>query len=225
MKKLIAMGIAVTLIISSLSTAVFASEPDKKVIDDLYKYHILADTSDIRADDNITRAEAVKMLCMAEGNDLLNGIKPEVQIFSDVPTDHWAAKYIEIGYYDKIVQGYDDNTFRPDSNITQQELQKMIVSFLGFDLYAQNGGGYPAGYLSYAKALGFVKGINVENNELATRGDTMQMIYNALDCPLMEVQRMFEDNAEIDPIVKVYDGTGKYPFKSFRMVLNGEAEF
>lgn len=52
----------------------------------------------------------------------------------------------------------------------------------------------------------------------------MQMICNALDAPIIEVQRMYKDNVEVEPIVKIYYG-GNYPLKSFRMILNGEVEY
>lgn len=40
----------------------------------------------------------------------------------------------------------------------------------------------------------------------------------------MVAQRMFKDGVEIDPVIKLHDG-GNYPFKSYRMILNGEAIF
>lgn len=197
---------------------------DENVINDLYNFKIIADMSDIRPDDNVTRAEAIKMLCIAGGNDVFEGSQTEEQFFSDVPTTHWAAKYIEIGAFSDIISGYDDGTFRPNNNVTYTELQKMIVSLLGFDLYAQNSGGYPNGYLLYAANLGINNDLTFDNDAYVTRSDAMRMIYNALDAPLMDVQRMIKEGVEAEPIVTLYDG-GSHPFRSFRMILNGEAEY
>ncbi len=216
--------LSIMLVALSTNTISFATQPAENVINDLYKFKIIADTSNIRADDNLTRAEAIKMICIAEGNDLFDGQEANEQIFDDVSTSHWATKYIEIGFYDHIIQGYDDNTFRPDDAITCQELQKMLISVLGFDLYAQNAGGYPDGYLLYSKNLGITKNSNIDDKSYITRGDAMQMIYNSLDSPTMVVQRMFVGEVETDPIIKLYDG-GEYPFKSLRMILSGEAEW
>ena len=224
LRKIITMSLAAIMAVSAISISAFAAQLDENVISDLYNFKIIADNSDIRADDNLTRAEAIKMICIAEGNDVFEGKETAEQIFDDVSTSHWAARYIEIGFYDNIIQGYDDNTFRPEGNITYQELQKMLVSVLGFDLYAQNAGGYPDGYLLYSKNLGITKNLNFDDESYITRGDAMQMIYNSLDAPTMVVQRMFVGEAETDPIIRLYDG-GEYPFKSLRMILSGEAEW
>ncbi len=53
----------------------FASTLDDNVIEDLYNFKIIADKSDIRPNNNITRAEAVKMICIAEGNDVFDNDK------------------------------------------------------------------------------------------------------------------------------------------------------
>ena len=126
MKKLIALIMSFTVF---TSVSAFAAQPSDEVVSDLAKYNIISDTSDLRPDDNITRAEVVKMLCE------MDGYNPDVQmnsIFTDVPASHWAAVYITAGYYDGMINGYGDGTFRPEQNVTQNELQTMIVSLLGY---------------------------------------------------------------------------------------------
>lgn len=224
MKKIFVLALSVVTAITALNITAVASEPSGEVLSDLYNFNIIADISDVRANDNVTRAEVVKMLCFMEGyreEDMEGNIQ---EVFSDVPPTHWAAKYIATGYFENIIQGYGDNTFQPERNVTYQELQKMIVSALGYDLYAQNAGGYPDGYIMYAASLGLTENLIFENNDFATRGDTMQMIYNALDAPIMVVQRMFIGEEETEPVIMLYDG-GNYPFRSYRMMLNGEVEY
>lgn len=195
-----------------------------EMIDDLYNFKIIADKSDIRPNDNVTRAEAVKMICIAEGNDVYNENSTEMQVFTDVPTNHWAARYIEIAAMENMINGYDDNTFKPEQNVTYQELQKMIVSTLGYDLYAEEAGGYPDGYLTYSNALGICKDLEFDNTAFTSRIDTMQMIYNALDAPIMEVRKNVESNGEVKKEVLIYDGKAN-PLVSFRKILNGEVEY
>lgn len=48
------------------------------------------------------------------------------QGFSDIQT-HWAKEYIDKLAQDKIINGYNDSTFRPDANVTRAEFVKMVV--------------------------------------------------------------------------------------------------
>ena len=126
MKKTFLIALSILTLTSSLNA--FASTLDDNIIEDLYNFKIIADKSDIRPNNNITRAEAVKMICIAEGNDVFDNDTTDTQIFYDVPTSHWAAKYIEIAVDDSIISGYEDNTFKPEQYVTYQELHRMIVS-------------------------------------------------------------------------------------------------
>ncbi|MBR2736465.1 MAG: S-layer homology domain-containing protein, partial [Firmicutes bacterium] len=45
--------------------------------------------------------------------------------------NHWARTYIQKAVDKGIVNGYDDNTFRPDKNVTRAEFVKMINGTLG----------------------------------------------------------------------------------------------
>ena len=62
--------IAATAITSN--SAALANDLTDNIINDLYNFKIIADKSDIRPNNNITRAEAVKMICIAEGNDVFD---------------------------------------------------------------------------------------------------------------------------------------------------------
>ncbi len=218
--KLITILSAVVL---SLNSIVFAASPNNEVIADLYKFKIIADTSDIRSDDNITRAEVIKMLCIAKGNDLWDNTVIDEKIFDDVPVEHWAAKYIQIGVWDDIIHGYGNNKFVPEGYITNQELLKMIVCTLGYNTCCQEAGGYPDGYMFYANVLGFTKDMNIENNAYATRGDTMQMIYNALDAPIMDTNTYaYDKEGNKTPEFRLNDD-GSY--LSYRMILDGTVEW
>lgn len=48
--------------------------------------------------------------------------------FSDVPTSHWAAAAIEWGVQNKIVSGYGNGTFKPNSNVTEAEFLSMLIN-------------------------------------------------------------------------------------------------
>ncbi len=53
--------------------------------------------------------------------------------FSDVDKDHWANEAIQCLFDKEIVSGYEDDTFKPNNQITREEFIKMIVSALDID--------------------------------------------------------------------------------------------
>ncbi|MDX9971164.1 MAG: S-layer homology domain-containing protein [Candidatus Gracilibacteria bacterium] len=78
--------------------------------------------------ENITRAEALKILAKAGGLDTaLNG---GVSEFSDVPSNAWYFDYVRMAVGMGVVNGYGDNTFRPNAYITRAEASKILVKFL-----------------------------------------------------------------------------------------------
>jgi len=77
-----------------------------------------------RPDNNITRAEFVKMLCIAMGWQTKNTAQPT---FSDAPAGHWAYQYVQTAIAYGAIGGYPDGNFRPDNNITRGEIAKAIA--------------------------------------------------------------------------------------------------
>lgn len=80
---------------------------------------------------NITRAEAATMIMMAKK---LSPMNPGNPTFSDVPKDEWYYGYIEALAYEKIISGYADGTFHPESNITRAEAVTMLVPISQYPL-------------------------------------------------------------------------------------------
>ena len=140
MKKTFLIALSILTLTNSLNA--FASTLDDNVIEDLEKFHIVEKSDDLRLDDHITRAEVIKMVSVATGNYEIDHVGTD-QIFSDVPPTHWVVKYVRTAWDSYIISGYEDNTFRPENNITYNELQKIIVSALGYTQYAEMQGGYP----------------------------------------------------------------------------------
>ena len=73
---------------------------------------------------NISRAEAVKILLVATGN--ISGEYEYENAFSDVDDSSWAAPYINYASVNNLVGGYEDGTFKPTGNITRAEAAKII---------------------------------------------------------------------------------------------------
>ena len=149
--------------------------------EDLYNLGIMTgdENGDLRLNDNITRAEAAKMICVA-GNIKLPSNKGE-KIFDDVATNHWAYQYIHAAKDSNIVNGDGNGNFNPESNVTNEEIVKMIVCMLGYKEMAEQQSGYPAGYTATASRIGITNNLNLKTKTPATRNDVAIMISNALD--------------------------------------------
>ena len=105
--------------------------------------------------------------------------------FADVSADHWAKGYINQGVADGFIAGMSDTEFDPDANVTYVQAQKMLVSAIGYETYAQAQGGWPIGYKTYAASLDITKGISgIKDSTELTRAQVAQMIDNAMDTPL-----------------------------------------
>lgn len=75
--------------------------------------------------DQITRAEFATLLVKALG--LPAGGKAD---FTDVPSSAWYAGYVGAAVEAGIVSGYTDNTFKPNANISRQDMAVMISNAL-----------------------------------------------------------------------------------------------
>lgn len=77
----------------------------------------------------LTRAEFAAMLTKtALTSGEINAYKGWTS-FKDVPKNEWFAPYINWAYEASIIKGYSDGTFKPNKQVTRQELAHMIVNF------------------------------------------------------------------------------------------------
>lgn len=98
--------------------------------------------------------------------------------FPDVPA---AKKHIASAVYGMgVMRGYSDSIFAPDDIVTYNQLVKTMVSFLGYDLMAQNMGGYPSGYLAQATRLQILPGGNISGNEEVTYAMVAKMLKQSI---------------------------------------------
>lgn len=147
----------------------------------------LADIGVLTGDENgnfnpnstITRAEFATIICRLLGVD--NEAKEIKQSsFTDVSASHWAVGYIAKANELGIINGNGDGTFSPESPVTQEQAVKMLVCAWGYEAEANEAGGWPNGYLSIAKDLGFTNDITINNSVAAKRSLVARIIYNAL---------------------------------------------
>jgi|GEM_PF-308468 len=77
----------------------------------------------------LSRAELATLLVRARGLELPERITERV--FPDIPTTHWASKYIKVAVEMGLVKGYPDGTFRPNNKINRAEGVLVLARFEG----------------------------------------------------------------------------------------------
>ncbi len=190
MKRWMTVILMVTYLWTSMG--VFADEKEPRKLSEnekaiLYTLNIMVgdENGELHLEKTITRAEAIKMICVA------GSIEPQVPggqtcIFPDVDKRHWAYQYICAAQNQGLIHGDEFGNFNPENNITNEEVIKIIVCLLGYDVRAEESGGYPGGYTREATRLGITDGLQLEVGVPAVRYDVGIMICNALDIPVME---------------------------------------
>jgi len=80
--------------------------------------------SSFKPDKCVNRAEFLKMLFVVQEAELSS---VENLSFSDVDNSAWYAPYLATALQTKIVEGYEDGTFKPEQCVTRAEAAKMVV--------------------------------------------------------------------------------------------------
>ena len=216
LKKVISSVAALTMVASSV--AAFAVDfPDvestasyAQAVQELSALDVISgyDDGTFGPDKLVTRAEITKMIVDALAERSSAEASTESTKFADVSADHWAKGYINQGVANGFIAGMSDTEFDTDANVTYVQAQKMLVSAIGYETYAQAKGGWPTGYKTYAASLDITKGISgiTDSTEL-TRAQVAQMIDNAMDAPLCVIASWkTEWNGSKTPNLEVRDG-------------------
>ena len=144
------------------------------------------DDGAFRLDDKIKRSEVAKMAVHALGlEDLADSAKGESK-FPDVSVNHWANGYINIATSQGLIEGDDNGNFRPNDSITYAEAMAIFVRALGYEVMAEDKGGFPNGYIVVAGNNGMTKNVQGSSNQAITRGNVAYLTSNSLEVKLME---------------------------------------
>lgn len=106
-------------------------------VDYVVEHGIMTGTSATTFEPNTTlsRAMVAQILYNLEGQPTVTG----ESTFTDV-SGHWAIDAITWAQKTGVVDGYEDNTFRPENNVTRQEFAQMMYNYAaykGYDLSAK----------------------------------------------------------------------------------------
>ena len=145
-----------------------------------------------RPDNNMSRAEAAAIfarLISEQKGEKISGKSD----FADIKSSEWYSKFI--GYIEKygIIKGYDNNTFKPDENISRAEFIAMTVRFNSLFNDVKKGG-YTVKYtdvasnywaysdIAYAKHAGWLNGYadgTFKGDNAITRAEVVTVVNKA----------------------------------------------
>lgn len=196
MKKIIAVILAVIMIMS-LATVAFAANSftdisnskNKEAIETLYELGVIDGYSKTKFGPKLTlsRAEACAVMVRALYGDK---IVYWTNSFTDVPARAWYASYVDVAVYYDIMHGHSATTFAPDEDITYDQMATLVLNALGYNA-PQLSGTWPENVERIANILGLYDNTSrfVLGSDAITREDACQMLYNALDCSVVEYVR------------------------------------
>lgn len=186
--KLLA-GILCALTLLTASSVTYAKYSDveagsyyENAINDLSLMKIITgyDDGTFKPNDNITRAQLMKLLIVATGKEDIAKQVENYSTFSDVESWNWATGYINAGVKENIITGYADGTFRPQQEVTFAQLVTVLLRALGYDS-TQITGVWPQNYIQKAKALEITKGLDFNPEDKVTRADVAVMLQRTIN--------------------------------------------
>lgn len=133
---------------------------------------------------SINRAEALKILLTLRYGEI--GLLPLDVTFSDVNTDDWFYKYVVMASHLGIVNGFEDNTFKPFMEITYPQFLKMMVGVFNLptgmdsellDLYSDS---WFAPFLGTIDRYSLFDFDLFQPSALLSRGDVVSILFNFL---------------------------------------------
>ncbi len=198
--KISILGLALLMVLSSMSVMVFAAgEPDYSQwnsgagypadvmgtpllapVKSLMDRKILTGDSDglIHPEKFITRAEFATIMAKAAN---LTGQMSTVQnknIYNDLDGYSWAKGYINLCSQAKLIEGRGNSKFAPGDNISYAETITILIRSKTGSSPETFPGKWPDNYIKYAQLYNMMADITVKDwNASATKGDVIKLVY------------------------------------------------
>lgn len=120
--------------------------------------------------------------------------------FSDVPKDTWFTGYVCFAQELTLIQGYPDNTFRPDTSISFSEAASILSNptiFTSSDLTYPDAPNPSVAWFKYPidfLAMNYAIPTSISSiSQYITRGEMAEMIYRLQTKNIAKPSRTFED--------------------------------
>lgn len=205
LKRLITVVIALAMILTSVGIPAFAAnfsditnENVSTAVDKLVANGIITGYEDgtFKPDNQITRAEFAAIVTRMKG--VANNLGSDaVTGFTDLDNDGsraWARPYVKAAVDLKIINGFEDGTFRAAEPVTYEQAVKMLVCAIGYEVVANSelnkikisnpNATWSAGYITAAVKHGITKNAyTTQVTEPANRGVVAVLTSNSLEVP------------------------------------------
>lgn len=138
--------------------------------------------------DNLTRAEAVKLIVTAFNISTDN----EENVFNDIEKKDWYHSYVLAAYHNGLVNGVEESTFAPNAPVSRQDLAVMLFRLMSEDIaqeqainFADSGeiADYAVNAVTAMVNKGIINGTDGNRfapNEKATRAQAAKMLFEMI---------------------------------------------
>lgn len=194
MKKVLSLFLIIAVLATMVIVPVSAKEfndiqysKNEEAIEELYNLGVIEGYGSYRFGPykTLTRAEACTMVVRAMIEDDLI-YSSNSSYFNDVSRDSWYRAYVDTAYRNDLMHGHGHNRFDPNSEVTYIQFATIVLNMLGYNC-PELPGEWPDNVEKLVNHLGLDYNVSYyDNNDAILREDAAQMMYNALNCYLVE---------------------------------------
>ncbi len=137
----------------------------------------------------LKRSEAAKIVAYLYYNNKTAAGLIGAGKFSDVPTNHWAAGYVDTLANAGIIAGRGNGAFDPDGELKAIDFAKMLLVCIGYDAKIEGlvGADYAINTSKLANTAGLFNGLSsLKANDVLTREQAAQMAFNTIKAATVE---------------------------------------
>lgn len=174
MKRILTLILALAMLLSCVSGVSADSIGLFKGMD------VLSELTDRAEKDYVRRDEFAAVAAVLMG---VNADGAAATRFLDVTADNAYGAAINAVSGSAIMNGVGYDSFAPQATITVRDAAVVFIRLLGYDVWAQAKGGYPAGYISAATSLKFFNKVKSPLEGMLTFGDLWALVDWAMDTP------------------------------------------
>lgn len=191
LKKLFAFSIAICMVLTAAigSLGVYAVQDDPVTLTDgdaldfMVLLGIMTRDEADKTDVKLTRESFAVYAANAMG---IGNQKIEKRYFADVENDAFSVNAIGALVEKGCISVSEDHLFYPADEITYAQALKILICALGGRDYAEAKGGFPTGYLSAARQMGF--GSVYDLNAAIDTKAAAELLYKALMLPMIDIE-------------------------------------
>lgn len=200
LKKVLALSLAATSILSTASLASFTDQKEitaTDAVDTLVAIGVIQGYEDgsFKPERTVTRGEMAKMIYTIKngGSDDASAFTSVSTAFTDV-NGHWAEGYIKYCQSQGIVAGKSTTIFAPDDEVTGVEALKMALVSLGYraDISELTGINWQTNTLAISTENGLTDSYIGSFGTASQRQSAAQVLYNALYADTVKYSAIFE---------------------------------